>query len=134
MAIFPVLAIHMVWWCVSDKPSVPLNLRVVDQAKTYITVAWDEPHSDGGTAIRNYTVEKQDSGRMTWSNAGEVDADKFKCKVSRLFEGSSYYFRVAATNALGTGPYAEMDSAIKAKLPFGTSNVSTFISNIYFIF
>lgn len=107
-----------------DKPSVPRNLRVVDQAKSHITVAWDEPETDGGSVIRSYVVEKQDAGRMTWSNAGEVDGDKFKCKVSKLFESNSYYFRVAATNALGTGPFAEMENSVKAKLPFGKSGDS----------
>lgn len=92
---------------------------MVDQSNNHITVAWDEPEHDGGSAIKSYTIEKQDVGRMTWSSAGEVDATTFKFRAGRLFEGNSYYFRVSASNSIGAGPYVEMENPVKAKLPFG---------------
>lgn len=43
------------------------------------------------------------------------------CDVQGLYENREYEFRVAATNANGTGDWLEMPNSIIAKMPFGRS-------------
>lgn len=94
-------------------------MRKFEQNINSITVEWGEPGSDGGSAITGYIIEKRDANRTQWSRVGDLDADARRYKVSKLVEGNEYYFRVAALNRIGQGPFVITDDAIKAKLPFG---------------
>ncbi len=105
---------------VSDKPSKPKNLHIIDQHKNYIAIAWDEPSSDGGAPISGYVVEKCDAKRNVWTGVAELDSYTRKFKAANLIEGNDYLFRVSAKNAVGVGPCAQTEDATRAKLPFGT--------------
>lgn len=105
--------------CVPDKPQPPRNLRVVELYKDYITVAWEEPAKDGGSPIKEYIVEKADTKRRSFVNAGNTDKDTHKFKVTKLYEGSEYLFRVMAVNAVGQSEPVTIDEPQMAKLPFG---------------
>lgn len=54
-----------------------------------------------------------------WTQAGKTDKDTHKLKVGNLFEGQSYFFRVAAENQCGRGATAETTKPTVAKAPFG---------------
>ena len=45
---------------VTDLPGAPDNLHTTRVDENDVTVAWDEPHSDGGSNIFNYVIEKKD--------------------------------------------------------------------------
>uniref|UniRef100_A0A3Q0SV72 Uncharacterized protein n=1 Tax=Amphilophus citrinellus TaxID=61819 RepID=A0A3Q0SV72_AMPCI len=45
------------------------NLRVVDTVDGEVSLAWDEPESDGGSKIIAYVVERRDVKRKTWTLA-----------------------------------------------------------------
>ena len=89
----------------------------------YVTLSWTAPEHDGGSPILGYVVEKRDSVMNMWSQAGKVDKDTFTVKVTNLFEGQNYLFRVAAENQSGRGAYAELPKPITARLPFGKQTV-----------
>ena len=114
------LIYHAFSYVLSDKPSVPKNLRFTDQHKNFIGIAWDEPMSDGGAPIIGYIVEKRDASRKVWTGVAELDAYTHKFKATNLIEGNDYLFRVAAKNAIGVGSFAQTEDSIRAKLPFGT--------------
>ncbi len=107
---------------VKDRPDVPRDIHSVEYHQDFIAIAWDKPASDGGASITGYVVEKREGSRKMWTNMGEVGADTCRYKATKLREGSEYYFRVAAINSIGTGPFGTMDDSVTAKLPFTVPN------------
>jgi hypothetical protein len=108
----------------SDKPSPPQNVRATEVYKDYIVIAWDVPESDGGAPITQYTLEKRDAKRTTFSKCGEVKvSEERKLKVAKLVEGNEYIFQVNAENEVGVSEWAATE-AIKARLPFGEYHAS----------
>ena len=41
-------------------------IRVLDCTKSTVTIAWDHPTDDGGSAIMNYHIERRESNLVTW--------------------------------------------------------------------
>lgn len=105
--------------CITDKPSAPRNLRSIEVDATFITIAWDVPAVDGGSPITGYVIEKKDSKRGDYSFVAHVDSTTLQLKITRLFEGVDYVFRVFAENPAGLSSPCETDKPIRAKIPFG---------------
>ena len=80
-------------------PGAPQHLSAVP-GYAQVTLTWDAPTSDGGSAILRYEVAVDDSG--TWIDAG-LDLEE---TVTGLTNGQRYTFAVRAVNAAGTGPAA----------------------------
>ncbi|MGN9810206.1 apiosidase-like domain-containing protein [Micromonospora sp. BQ11] len=83
------------------------------------SVSWAAP-SNGGSPITRYTVTGTPGGSCTTTGATS-------CTVTGLTNGTSYTFRVTATNAIGTGPASTASAAVT---PTSTPTVpySTFTS------
>ena len=75
-----------------------------------VTLTWDAPSSDGGSAILRYEVAVDDSG--TWIDAG-LDLEE---TVTGLTNGQRT-FAVRAVNAAGTGPAAAVTIVSSQPLP-----------------
>jgi hypothetical protein len=84
------------------------------------TVSWSVPGFDGGAAITAYTVTSSPGGKTcSWSGGA------LSCTVTGLSNGTSYSFRVTATNSAGTGsPSSASSPVIPAGLPGAPSGVS----------
>ena len=102
-----------------DKPSPPRNLHATETDSSYILLAWDLPETDGGSPIIGYNIEKRDSKRDEFVYVASVDATALHFKVTRLFEGNEYYFRIFAENQVGSSLPCEMERSVKAKPPCG---------------
>lgn len=74
----------------------------MDITKTTAQLSWLPPENDGGSPILNYTVEKREVDRKTWSKCAE-DHKKTSFKVTNLTPSIEYYFRVMACNKYGIG-------------------------------
>lgn len=111
----------------TDRPHPPCNVRALDTNRDYIVVGWDAPETDGGSPITSYIIEKRDAKRSEYIYIADVDANTFQYKVSRLFEGYQYFFRVFAENQVGPSEPCEMSKPVKAKLPFGMYSLSVSI-------
>jgi len=116
---------------IADAPSPPKNLRGVEVDSSYITLAWDSPASDGGSALTAYVIEKKDMKRAEYVFLANVDATTLQYKATRLFEGSDYMFRVFAENQAGLSQPCELDKPITARMPYGQSTFQpSYIDNI----
>jgi len=103
----------------ADKPTAPLDLKVVDRHKDYVSMTWKAPKSDGGSLITGYVIERREGSRTTWTKVGETSSETRKYKATRLTEGTEYAFRVAAENSIGVGEFATIDKPVKADVSFG---------------
>jgi len=104
----------------SDAPSSPRNLRGIEVDSSYITLSWDSPDNDGGSALTGYVIEKRDVKRAEYMFLANVDASTLQYKAIRLFEGCDYLFRVFAENQAGLSQPCELDKPIKARTPYGS--------------
>ena len=91
-------------------PGAPQHLSAVP-GYAQVTLTWDAPSSDGGSAILRYEVAVDDSG--TWIDAG-LDLEE---TVTGLTNGQRYTFAVRAVNAAGTGPAATVTIVTSHPLP-----------------
>ena len=91
-------------------PGAPQHLSAVPGYEQ-VTLTWDAPSSDGGSAILRYEVAVDDSG--TWIDAG-LDLEE---TVTGLTNGQRYAFAVRAVNAAGTGPAATVTIVTSNPLP-----------------
>jgi hypothetical protein len=72
-------------------------------------VTWTAPDSDGDSPLTGYTVTPFIGA--TAQTAVDVDPTKTSAVVTGLTNGTSYTFRVRATNAVGTGPQSSASAA-----------------------
>ena len=90
---------------VKTKPGAPTNVSGTNGADASSVISWTAPSSNGGSAIANYTVEDNNgSVRCTTS--------LLTCAVSGLTNGTTYTFKVKATNAIGTSDLSLPSSGI----------------------
>ena len=66
-----------------------------------VTVRWNAPYDNGGSAITGYVLERQVDG--AWSAVGQLPASTLSYTVARPAPGMYSTFRVTATNAVGSG-------------------------------
>lgn len=98
-------------------------MRVVDTADGEVSLAWDEPESDGGSKILAYVVERRDVKRKAWTLATDR-ADIPEYCVGGLQKDNLYFFRVCARNRVGNGEPVCTDEAVQAKNKFGKHHAS----------
>lgn len=89
-------------------PSAPTNLTVSSIAQTSATLTWSP--SASGTAPIAYQLQYQLSGSTAWSAAGPAGS-ALSATVSGLQSGSTYNFRVVASNAAGSATSATQSIA-----------------------
>ena len=90
----------------SDWPSAPTITSVVYQPDSSARVTFTAPSSDGGRAVRDYTVQYRLSSDTVWTTFSDPMSDALYIDVTGLTTSSAYVFRVAAANANGIGAYS----------------------------
>ena len=100
----------------AEEPAAPTNLSVSGLAAQTLVLSWDSPF-DGGADIESYSVQIRQTGiGADWeacTQAVFIDATDTTATVqyledgtTRLPNGTTYEFRVAATNSVGTGDWS----------------------------
>lgn len=105
-------------------PSAPIGLSAtVTAAANRATVTWLAPVSDGGSSIISYTVTSEPGGFTSTT----ADGITLTADVTGLTNGTSYIFRVNATNAVGT---SSASFASVAVVPYTVPNAPTAVSAV----
>jgi hypothetical protein len=111
-------------------PGAPTNLTAVAGAGS-ATLSWTAPADQGTSAITNYVVQRSTDGGTTWQSAirnravtTAHEAPATSRTITGLTNGVSYTFRVAATNATGTGAYSTASNAVTPTVGEGQAQLT----------
>lgn len=102
----------------SDKPTEPASVKVTKYTPTSVDLKWTPPSKDGGSKITAYHIYKATTPG-DWKEVGKVKSFEDNFSVTKLKEGETYYFAVAAENEAGIGEKQEVDSPVTAEKPKG---------------
>ena len=81
-----------------------------------MTLTWAAPLNNGGATVDTYKVERSSDGGVTWSTVASAVAD-VTYGDSGLTNGTTYLYRISATNTSGTGSSSAGVAAVPAALP-----------------
>jgi subtilisin family serine protease len=87
-----------------------------------VMLTWSAPTSTGGAAITDYVIQRSVDG-STWTDVDDGVSAATGFTVGDLDNGTLYSFRVAAVNAIGTGPWSDVVPATPAALPGATDEL-----------
>lgn len=104
-------------------PGVPTSLSAT-RGNTQVSLVWEAPVSAGGSAITDYVVEFKLSADASWTTFSDGTSTATAATVTSLTNGSSYDFRVSATNSAGTGSVSSTATATPATTPGTPSGLS----------
>ena len=109
-------------------PGQVTGLTLGTATSTTQPLTWTAP-SDGGSAITDYVVQWSPAGANTWTTFADGTSATASATVTGLTASTSYDYRVAAVNAVGTGSYSSTatgsTAAAASALRFGQlSNVT----------
>lgn len=110
-------------WCLpSDVPGpVGIPLTAENLSSDSCKLNWFFPENDGGSPISNFIIEKREAERKAWTSVS-FTASRQNAVVHGLTTGKSYFFRVAAENAIGIGPFVETAAEVIIKEPVSEYN------------
>ena len=94
-------------------PGTPSSVEANPAGTGEIEVSWEQPNSNGGSAITGYTVHWKETGD-SWENAedvSEADTRDTSYTITSLSLGTEYTVRVTATNSVGDGPTSAEEKA-----------------------
>ena len=84
---------------------------------TSVTLTWDAPASDGGSAITDYIVKRRVVGDSSWTTVADGTSTSRSATVTGLTTGTSYEFTIAAVNAAGTGSASDSLTTTPSAVP-----------------
>jgi hypothetical protein len=103
-------------------PLEPTGLSATAGAD-FIVLGW----SDNSAVVSGYSIERSTDG-VNFSQIGTVAGDVTSYVDSGLTEGSTYYYRVVAYDAVGDSPYSNIASAVPGEFGAGLL-VSYYVSS-----
>jgi predicted phage tail protein len=102
-------------------PGSPTGLTAIASG-SQVTLSWTAPASDGGATITGYVIDKGTSpGREAGTAVNGSPVETTSYPVTGLTKGITYYFKVAAVNAVGQGPPS---GEVSVALPSATGSGS----------
>lgn len=89
-------------------------MQTVETTSSIIEIKWNPPKDDGGSAITNYIIERQQTGQSLWTKPGDISADRTSFRDRNVTHGKKYNYRIYAVNPEGLSDALETADSIKA--------------------
>ena len=89
-------------------PGAPRRLTARARGTTTIDLGWTAPASDGGSTITGYRIGVSRTGTGGWVVLANPNARVNGYSHTDLSAGAIRYYRVAAINQAGTGPWSDI--------------------------
>ncbi|XP_071759957.2 immunoglobulin-like and fibronectin type III domain-containing protein 1 [Centroberyx gerrardi] len=100
---------------VLDRPGPPEGpVEIAETTSSVIEIKWKPPKDDGGSAVTNYIIERQQAGQSLWMKLGDVSADKTSYRDRNVTHGKKYNYRIYAENPEGLSDALETADSIMA--------------------
>jgi predicted phage tail protein len=80
-----------------------------------VTLSWSTPSSTGGAEIDNFRVQEAPNAGGPWTDV--ITTHALTYPATGLSNGTHYYFRIAAHNAVGWGPPTTVVTAVPVTVP-----------------
>jgi hypothetical protein len=110
-------------------PDAPTSLSAT-YGNTLATLAWNAPVSDGGAAVTDYAIQYSDDDGATWSAFAHSASSATTKSVTGLTNGTSYVFRVAAINNVGSSVFSNITTPVTPRTtPTAPTSVTATIGN-----
>ena len=97
---------------VPDRPGQP---ELVDSDRTFITIKWAAPRSDGGSPISGYDVERRDMKSNRWIKVNKWPVPEKLFTDDTVTDGHAYEYRVIANNKAGPSEPSVPSKSMVAK-------------------
>lgn len=107
---------------VPGAPTSPIASQQTPQNSTGLNLSWTAPASNGGSAITQYAIQYSTEPDMITSPV-MTGSTSTTYNINGLISGATYYMRVAAVNAIGTGAYSDTVSATTYTQATGSNGV-----------
>jgi uncharacterized repeat protein (TIGR02543 family) len=99
----------------NGEPNAPV-ISSVTAGNAQVTVVWSTPASNGST-ITDYLIKYSLSADGTYTTFADGVSTATSATVTGLTNGTAYYFKVAATNSVGTGSYSAASADATPTMP-----------------
>lgn len=110
-------------------PDVPSSVTATISG-TNISLSWLAPAATGGVAVTDYTIQYSSNNGTNWTTFGDSVSTATTTIVTGLSLGSTYIFRVAAVNRVGTGSYSSnSDPLFFALAPSAPTSIQAISTN-----
>ncbi len=96
-------------------PGAPEAPLASGRTGSSVRLSWSPPSETNGSSVTEYELQMAESSQLQWSTL--VNGVDTNWKVSDLLPGTSYSFRVRASNAVGFGPWSPLTVVETALMP-----------------
>lgn len=75
-----------------DEPDAPEKPVVTDWDENFVELQWEQPKTDGGSPVTEFTIQKKERGSPYWVNAITVPGRETKVKIKTIYIYYYYFY------------------------------------------
>ncbi len=105
-------------------PDQPTNVGAAAASSTTVDLSWTAPAAVPGAPLTDYVIDYSTDNEVHWTSYGAGVSTASTATIGGLAVGASYWFRVSAVNAVGTGLPGYDDPVVMTTVPGEPRNVT----------